>query len=347
MDNVLYFAVHTCKYLIEFDISNFLVPAKLRGLKKLFFSAAIPYLHGPKPHCMKKTLSFFLFASYLLSLSSRAQAQWTTSGSVMYNTNTGFVDIGLTNPTANLSVLANTHPSFTLGVSGNQTNGVAQINTSLHVVSSNATATAVNGAVAWDYYNYGNSPSWSGTLIEHVGSAVTGNTYGMPAANQGHLIFQNVANGVIGSNGANIYISPATVVSTTFLTNGNVLIGKTTQTNAGYKLDVNGNTRSNKVVVNTTGADFVFDSAYHLRALPEVDTYISQNHHLPDIQPAEEMKKEGLDVGDNQTRLLQKVEELTLYLIKQDKQLQQQAQLLQAQQEKINHLEKIVKKAKE
>jgi hypothetical protein len=169
----------------------------------------------------------------------------------------------------------------------------------------------------------------------------------MPAANQGHLIFQNVANGVIGSNGANIYISPATVVSTTFLTNGNVLIGKTTQTNAGYKLDVNGNTRSNKVVVNTTGADFVFDSAYHLRALPEVDTYIAQNHHLPDIQPAEEMKKEGLDIGDNQTRLLQKVEELTLYLIKQDKQLQQQAQLLQVQQEKINHLEKIVKKAKE
>jgi hypothetical protein len=48
-----------------------------------------------------------------------------------------------------------------------------------------------------------------------------------------------------------------------------VLIGKTSQTNLAYKLDVNGNIRANKIVVNTTGADFVFDPGYHLLPLHE------------------------------------------------------------------------------
>jgi len=71
---------------------------------------------------------------------------------------------------------------------------------------------------------------------------------------------------------------------------------------------------------------------------------VAKNHHLPDIASAEEMKKDGMDVGDQSIRLLQKVEEVTLYLIQQNKLLEQQAQLLKAQQEKIDRLEKLVKK---
>lgn len=103
---------------------------------------------------------------------------------------------------------------------------------------------------------------------------------------------------------------------------GNVLIGKTTQSNAAYILDVNGATRANKVVVNTTGADFVFDSSYCLKSLNQVENYISHNKHLPDIEPAAYMQKEGLDLGENQTKLLQKVEELTLYIIAQNKKIE-------------------------
>lgn len=91
---------------------------------------------------------------------------------------------------------------------------------------------------------------------------------------------------------------------------GNVLIGKATQTNPAYKLDVNGNIRANKVVVNTTGADYVLDS---------LDGYIRKYHHLPGVLPAGQMQREGLDVGDNQAILLQKIEELTLYVIRQNK----------------------------
>ena len=102
---------------------------------------------------------------------------------------------------------------------------------------------------------------------------------------------------------------------------GNVLIGKTTQTNTGYMLDVNGNSRMNEVVVNTTGADFVFDPAYPLAPLNELDAYVRQQHHLPGILPAAQMQKEGLALGDNQTRQLAKIEELTLYLIDLDKEI--------------------------
>lgn len=118
---------------------------------------------------------------------------------------------------------------------------------------------------------------------------------------------------------------------------GNLLVGKTTQTNTSYTLDVNGTGRLNKVVVNTTGADFVFDSAFHLPSLPAVEQYIHTNHHLSDIEPAAEMQEKGLDVGDNQTKLLQKVEELTLYIIEQNKKME----ALQAQ---LNALQAAVRK---
>jgi hypothetical protein len=101
--------------------------------------------------------------------------------------------------------------------------------------------------------------------------------------------------------------------------NGNVLIGEIYQTNTAYKLDVSGIVRANEVVVNTTGADFVFDPKYHLLTLAELHQYIQLHHHLPDIAPAAQMQEQGVKLGDNQTRLLQKVEELTLYIIDQDK----------------------------
>jgi hypothetical protein len=111
----------------------------------------------------------------------------------------------------------------------------------------------------------------------------------------------------------------------TYLTinNGNVLIAKTSQINTSYKLDVNGNVRANQIVVNTTGADFVFDSSYRLPSLSSLKKYIDQNHHLQEIATAKQMQDEGLNVGDNQVKLLQKVEELTLYMIDMDKQLKE------------------------
>jgi hypothetical protein len=125
--------------------------------------------------------------------------------------------------------------------------------------------------------------------------------------------------------------------------NGNVLVGKTSQTNTSYKLDVNGNVRANKVIVNTTGADFVFDSSYKLLPLAEIENFVQQNHHLPQIASATEMQTNGVDIGENQTKLLQKTEELTLYLIEQSKKLKDQSDIFSAQSKQINDLELMVK----
>ena len=124
------------------------------------------------------------------------------------------------------------------------------------------------------------------------------------------------------------------------LNNGNVLIGQTVsgkpgQTNSAYKLDVAGGVRANSIVVNTTGADFVFDPSYKLNTLPALKEYIDQNHHLPEIASAKEMQTNGIDLGQNQVKLLQKVEELTLYLIDKDKQLSNEKKTNDAQQKLI------------
>lgn len=106
------------------------------------------------------------------------------------------------------------------------------------------------------------------------------------------------------------------------VTSGNVLIGKSSQLNPNYKLDVNGSIRANKVVVNATGADFVFDTTYNLRSLCEVKQFIEENKHLPEIPSAKSMQAEGVSVGDMEMKLLQKIEELTLYIIKQQEEIE-------------------------
>ncbi len=89
-----------------------------------------------------------------------------------------------------------------------------------------------------------------------------------------------------------------------------------------YKLNVKGDIRADEIVVRFTGADFVFNDNYRLRPLKEVEEYISENRHLPDIPSAEEVKARGAGLGEMQARLLQKVEELTLYVIAQNKRIE-------------------------
>ena len=121
-----------------------------------------------------------------------------------------------------------------------------------------------------------------------------------------------------------------------FLNNGNFGIGTSAPTR---KLDVVGGIRSDslktgisrsdsvftsKIVVQATaGADFVFDKQYKLPSIDAVKAFIQANGHLPEIQSAEDMQKNGVNVSDFQIQLLQKIEELTLYIIKQDERIKE------------------------
>jgi hypothetical protein len=85
-------------------------------------------------------------------------------------------------------------------------------------------------------------------------------------------------------------------------------------------LAVNGDIYAKKVKVTQTGwPDYVFQASYRLRPLSEVEQYINQYHHLPEVFSAAEVEKDGLDLGDNQATLLKKIEELTLYIISLNK----------------------------
>ena len=103
---------------------------------------------------------------------------------------------------------------------------------------------------------------------------------------------------------------------------GNVGIG--TGNPGNYKLAVEGDLGARRVVVHLNSwSDFVFSEDYPLPSLEEVDAYIQKNNHLPHIPAESEVIKEGVDVGEMQKLLLQKIEELTLYTIEQQKQIDQ------------------------
>jgi hypothetical protein len=102
---------------------------------------------------------------------------------------------------------------------------------------------------------------------------------------------------------------------------GNFGIGTTNPQN---KLDVNGTIHAREVKVDLTGwSDFVFHPSYQLKPLIEVEKFIKTNGHLEDIPSAAEVEQNGVNVGEMQKLLLQKVEELTLYVIELKKENEQ------------------------
>ena len=111
---------------------------------------------------------------------------------------------------------------------------------------------------------------------------------------------------------------------------GAVGIGSTNP-NPNYKLSVDGKIRAKEVKVETGWSDFVFDDDYRLPSLFEVEQFIIKNKHLPDIPSAEEVEKNGLNLGEMESMLLQKIEELTLYVIdlkKENDQLKENIDLI-------------------
>jgi hypothetical protein len=87
-------------------------------------------------------------------------------------------------------------------------------------------------------------------------------------------------------------------------------------------LAVNGTLTAKRLKLSQTGwPDYVFDTSYRLLPISRLERYIKDNNHLPGIPSAGEVEEKGVDVGDNQAVLLKKVEELTLYIIEQNKEI--------------------------
>ncbi len=177
-----------------------------------------------------------------------------------------------------------------------------------------SSAGSVNNFVLFD-------PSGNGIISSPVGTLNT--------AFGGHAAL-NSTNKLYLDGGSNTYISEVASDAINFVTggteqmridaNGTVCIG-TTGPWSDYKLAVNGWMIATKVKVESYSnwPDFVFEKKYHLMSLKELEGYINKNNHLPDVPTASEVERNGLDLADNQAILLKKIEELTLYIINQQK----------------------------
>jgi hypothetical protein len=233
-----------------------------------------------------KTIKFLLIA-VLFVVAYSASAQWATNGTAIYNTNTGNVGIGTSTPTQAFVVSkVMVEPSIVI----------------------NCPATATGGATIQmiDDFNGGN---WKF-------KAFAGGGFKIRDQNSRLDVFSIEKNAMANA----IYVKAG----------GNVGIGTNAPTSA---LTVNGTITSTGQSVNgkitckevevTLDAfpDYVFDEEYHLSPLSEVEKYIKENKHLPGIPAAKEVIENGLSIGEMNVKMMEKIEELTLYVIQLQKQV--------------------------
>lgn len=137
----------------------------------------------------------------------------------------------------------------------------------------------------------------------------------------------------------------------TILAGGAVGIGTSTLPQPDALLAVNGVLYAKKVMATQTGwPDYVFDKGYRLPGLEEVEHYIRRYGHLPGMIPADEVATKGVDLGESQSGLLKKVEELTLYLIdahKKTVERQQEIDRLKAQNKSLDDHQREIDQLKE
>ena len=243
-----------------------------------------------------------------------------------YN-NPGTVGIGTTSPTHTLTVQG--------GPSGAQGINIKNANSRIYFdgkrameghVSNNRLDIAEGYAKTQIFGNVGIGTSGPSRELEIHGSgnvytkitSTSGNNAALELQETGGINWSLINEAA--TNEFKIRLDGATKL--TVSNNGNVGIGSTNPTE---KLAVDGTVLAKKVRVSTAGVDwpdFVFAPSYELRALSEVEEFVKENKHLPEVPSAKEVEKEGLDLGKMDATLLKKVEELTLYLIEINKKVE-------------------------
>lgn len=244
-----------------------------------------------------KTLRFLgIFFLFFLSVPFPANADvWSLNGIHIYNNNSGDVGIGTTSPLAPLDVRGRQvylgSIPMSIGYSGYDFPSIGY----------NVLFTGTNDAYIYKLNDYA---SWINF-------------------NMGGMRFRVAPHAPVA--GASIQYDDAMVINQY----GNVGIGVT---NPQHKLSVNGSIYASeiKVTTNVTAnefkvndrewSDFIFDKDYKLPSLDHVESYIKENKHLPDVPSAQDIKKNGLAMADMMAKQMQKIEELTLYVIELKKQ---------------------------
>jgi hypothetical protein len=128
-----------------------------------------------------------------------------------------------------------------------------------------------------------------------------------------------IVTGTLNASGA---CSFGGVTTSSATVSGDITVGGGARIGDGFSCSQDGLVRVKELRVTVSGwSDFVFDDGYRLPSLYELEDYINRNRHLPDIPTTAEVEGDGADLGAMNAKLLQKIEELTLYVIDLQKQI--------------------------
>jgi Phage T4 tail fibre len=233
-----------------------------------------------------KKLSIILLS---LSIKVALLAQWTTSGANIYNSNSGNVGIGTNSPAALFEVRKDQADVTRILVTNSAVG--PNVKSRVHLTTGTTNSYAVSelqDANGNPYYLFG------------TGSAVTGSYFDSKSFSWRNL------SGITLMN-----------INTT----GNVGIG--TSSPGTFKLAVEGKIGAREIQVTNISPwpDYVFNKGYKLMALSKIEKFIKQNSHLPGVPSAADVIG-GVQLGKMSAILLEKVEELTLYMIELNKKIE-------------------------
>ena len=275
---------------------------------------------------------------------------WTNNGFNIYNTNSGNIGIGTSSPSFKFDVQGRMRVKA--GTAGN-------INTSAGIWmddyrnGTNQFFFGMKDSIRGGFYGSGSGVGWNtvfntrngnfenGLKLKGTFSLYSGTTdyfgghlysdsndvyltakRGLPVNSRGNLLFQvsDVANGLVAGAVGIGTNDPKTKLHV----NGTVMIGSGNPA-TGYTLSVDGKIISEevKVLLKSGWPDYVFADQYPLRSFEELRRYISINNHLPNIPGAKEIESSGLELGEMQRKMMEKIEELTLYILQLESRLKQ------------------------